>query len=344
MRYPEFIRDGGTIGFVAPSFGCASEPYESAFKNALKEFTRRGYKTVLGPNCFASDGIGISSSSKSCAKELTDFYTSTENDILISCGGGELMCGILPFVDFDAIGKAPAKWFMGYSDNTNFTFLNTTLCDTASIYGPCAGAFGMEPWDSAICDSFDVITGKKLSIHSYKMWEKESLKDETNPLAPYNLTEKTILKFYPESLKASGASFSGRLLGGNLDILTGLCGTKFDRVNEFSNKYAEDGIIWFLEACDLNVMSIRRALWQLDNAGWFNHVKGFIIGRPLHFDEPMMGLDRISAVIGELDRYNAPIIMDADIGHLPPAMPIICGAFANVKAIENDLLINYELV
>ena len=32
MRYPEFIKAGDTIGFVAPSFGCAMEPYISAFE------------------------------------------------------------------------------------------------------------------------------------------------------------------------------------------------------------------------------------------------------------------------------------------------------------------------
>ena len=36
MRYPEFLQDNGTIGFVAPSFGCATEPYYTAFQNALK--------------------------------------------------------------------------------------------------------------------------------------------------------------------------------------------------------------------------------------------------------------------------------------------------------------------
>lgn len=28
MRYPEFLAEGGIIGFVAPSFGCATEPYK----------------------------------------------------------------------------------------------------------------------------------------------------------------------------------------------------------------------------------------------------------------------------------------------------------------------------
>ena len=71
-------------------------------------------------------------------------------DAIISCGGGELMCEILRYVDFERIAQAKPKWFMGYSDNTNLTFLLTTLCDTAAIYGPCAASFGMKPWHAAI--------------------------------------------------------------------------------------------------------------------------------------------------------------------------------------------------
>ena len=34
MRFPEFLKEHGTIGFVAPSFGCATEPYYTAFAHA----------------------------------------------------------------------------------------------------------------------------------------------------------------------------------------------------------------------------------------------------------------------------------------------------------------------
>ena len=56
MRYPSFIEKGNTIGFVAPSFGCAGEPYYSAFQNSLKKWNALGFKTELGFNCYASDG------------------------------------------------------------------------------------------------------------------------------------------------------------------------------------------------------------------------------------------------------------------------------------------------
>lgn len=121
-----------------------------------------------------------------CGKELTEGYVSGENDCLISCGGGEMMCEILEHVDFEAIRKAPAKWYLGYSDNTNFTYLLTTLCDTASVYGPCAGDFGMEPWHPSVKDSFSVLTGEVRTVRNYEGWERidGGLKTEEDRFSP----------------------------------------------------------------------------------------------------------------------------------------------------------------
>ena len=335
MRYPKFLPEGGTIGFVAPSYGCNIEPYRSAFDHAKEIFQEMGYRTQSGPNCYKGCGIGISNTPEECGKELMNYYCTDENDVLISCGGGELMCEDLPFVDFEVLKEAAPKWYMGYSDNTNMTFLLTILCDTASIYAPCVAAFGMEPWHPAIEDAFAVITGKKLTVTGYDNYEKESLKDEENPLLPYNVTEPCIRRKVPDE----DIRMEGRLIGGCLDVLTLLLGTKYDRVKEFVEKYRKDGIIWFMEACDLNTMGIRRALWQMEQAGWLSHVKGFLIGRPLCHGEEFLGLDQYEAVTGILGKYNVPIIMDLDIGHIPPAMPLVCGSYAKVESVGNDISI-----
>ena len=65
-----FLPDGGTIGFVAPSFGCATEPYKTAFNHGLSKLQEMGFTTVLGPNCYRSDGIGISAPPAECAAGL----------------------------------------------------------------------------------------------------------------------------------------------------------------------------------------------------------------------------------------------------------------------------------
>ncbi len=339
MKYPKFLQPNGTIGFVAPSFGCVIEPYYSAFNNALKKFENMGYKTHLGPNCFQDCGIGISNTPYECGKELTNELLSENSDCIISCGGGELMCEILEYVDFNAIAHSTPKWFMGYSDNTNYTFLSATLCDIASIYGPCASSFGMEPWHESIDNTWKLFTGQKFTFNGYTKWESESLKSENNPLASINATSPSVIHTYP----SGDIQMEGRLLGGCLDVLAGLVGTKYDKVTDFAEKYSSDGILWYLEACDLNVLSIRRAMWQLDNAGWFKNCSGFIIGRPMHFDEPIMGLTQYNAVVDIISKYDVPILMDADIGHINPMIPLICGSLGKVVTQGNSYSIEMIL-
>lgn len=345
MRYPAFLRENGAIGFVAPSFGCATEPYKSGFLNAQKRWEEQGFHLQLGPNCYVEVGVGISNTPKKCGEELTAYYCDKNNECLISCGGGELMCEILDFVDFEKIRQADPKWYLGYSDNTNFTFLLATLCDVASVYGPCAAAFGMEPLHPSLNDAMLLLQGKKLTMQGYDKWERESLKDEEHPYAPYNLTETSVIKYYlPDGMTNVDINFTGRLLGGCMDCLVNFLGTKYDKVTEFTERYREDGIIWFLEACDLNLMGIRRAMWQMEHAGWFKYCKGFLIGRPrLGMGVEEFGIDSYQAVCEMLYHYQVPVLMDLDIGHLPPSMPLICGSMANVVSDGKTYRVEMEL-
>ena len=368
MRYPKFLPLGGTIGFIAPSFGCAIEPYKTRFENALRIFQEKGYKAYVGPNCYADTGVGISNAPEKCGEELNAIMTKGTckdgdpiADAVITCGGGELMCEVVPYIDFEAIKNSEPKWYMGYSDNSNYTFLSAILADTAAIYGPCAPAFGREPWHESVEDAMKLLSGEIDEIHSYKLWERydysemseqdmiaESEPEEVDPLLPYNVTEKPEYFYYLQDKLISGDSFSdmvslsGRLLGGCVDILTLHVGTKYDKVAEFLEKYKEDGFIWFLECCDLDPLSMRRAYWQMREAGWFKYAKGFLIGRPRRFGEEALGVDQYNAVTEMLGGLGVPIIMDLDIGHMPPMMPIINGAVADVEAVGNTLTMKYD--
>jgi muramoyltetrapeptide carboxypeptidase LdcA involved in peptidoglycan recycling len=403
MRYPEFLKPGGTIGFIAPSYGCATEPYVTCFAAALERFRTMGYGTLTGPNCYLAKGVGKSNSPEECGREIDMFFTDNAAkggtgvpgncgvggavnfsaggpdgrggvDAVISCGGGETMCEDLPYVDFEAIAASRPRWFMGYSDNTNLTFTLPVLCDTAAVYGPNAPTFGMKDWHASIDDAFALLTGRKLTFEGFPAWEKESLRSEDDPFAPLNLTEPSLTRVaVPGNAAGDGcangncvigdgclngvaigsgasgvrfastASFSGRLIGGCLDCLSVLCGTRFDKVKDFYERYKGDGLVWFLEACDLGTMGIRRALWQLREAGWFNGASGFIFGRPLMLalgNDPE-GLQE--AVLAPLEGLGVPIVLDADIGHTAPSMPLISGAFANVKAGPGQLIVEHVL-
>ena len=79
MRYPEFLKKNGCIGFVAPSFGCNIEPYKTAFGHALDKFEKMGYRTELGPNCYEGCGIGISNTPET--EMVSGIFGQYEHDI-----------------------------------------------------------------------------------------------------------------------------------------------------------------------------------------------------------------------------------------------------------------------
>ena len=351
MKYPAFIKPGDTIGLVAPSFGAVIEPYATRLAAAIRRFEARGYHVKTARSVYLSDGLGISTNPKDAAKDVMDFYLDEEVDAVISVGGGELMNETISHLDFDVLRQAKPKWYLGYSDNSHYLFPMAVLGGIAGIYGPCATGFGKE-WEKTELDAFSILEGKACDFSGYDLYERPD--DDTrseNPLAPYHLTEETCLRiFLPSNGKMvpyeevssaerkkelpsdGGIHIEGMLLGGCLDVLINLSGTRYDGTKEF---LAAEGkpVIWFLEACDLSPLSIRRAVWHLRNCGWFENAAGFLIGRPLAtYGVDMMGVNQYNAVADVLEDLQLPIVMDAPFGHVPPMMPLILGSHADVYA------------
>ena len=118
---------------------------------------------------------------------------------------------------------------------------------------------------------------------------------------------------------------------------------KYSSLKEFNARYADEGIIWFIESCELNTMGVRRALWHMEQAGWFEHIKGFLVGRPMMYEDSFIDFTIEDAFISVLSKYNVPIVYNVDIGHISPMMPVISGGYGRVSAKENSLTVSYEL-
>ncbi len=331
LRTPSPLVKGDSLAFVAPSFGATSEPYATRMEASLENFRKEGFLTRVYPNVYKNEGIAGSASPFLRGKEINEAFASSSKAI-ISVGGGESMIEILPYVDFSAIKAGEAKFFMGYSDNTNLTFLLNTLCDMVSIYGPHACSFYARPFRYSEKDALRLLQGEK----HFEGYPKYSItrSNPDHPLYRYRLSQEKIIT-------PSGYSepFQGTLLGGCLDCLLSLCGTRFDKVAEFNAKHPE-GIIWFLESCDLNAVAIRRGLFQLKEAGWFDNAKGFLIGRPLHQEE-VFGTNPLSSFTDLLGELNVPILYSVDLGHIPPSLPLLSGAYCKVKLVKGNLIVDY---
>ena len=337
MKRPDFLHKGDTIAIVAPSFGVTTEPYKTKFEVALTKLRSRGYNVVTAPCCYKSDGLGISTDPVTAARELEEYYLDPSIQALFSAGGGELMCETVGNIDFNKLKDAPPKWFMGYSDNTNFILPLTTLCHTQSLYGICAPTLGQE-WDRSLTDHMELLEGRINKVSGYDKYEAPDSPAE-NPLDQYNMTQPKILTYFNHD-RTAPLEVTGTLMGGCLDVLNNLAGTSLEDVRGF-NQSTED-VIWILESCDYNTMDIRRALWHLDKCEWFTKARAFIIGRPLAaFNQQYMGLDQYRAVTDILGKYRVPIIMDADVGHIDPIIPVIMGSTATIRSQDNEWSIEY---
>ena len=356
-RRPKYITKGDTIGITAPSYGAFIEPYCLMLPISEENLRERGYNIVEGKTARLGDGIGISTDPKVCAKELVEFYKREDIDAIISAGGGELMCETISHVDFWELKNCTPKWFMGYSDNTNFIFPLVTIADTQAIYGPCISGFS-KIWEETEKYAFDLLEGKRDKFFGLNrfvdpekeepLWNEGEEKVYTEDIikAPYALNADRELVVYENNgsgyIRTSGNEIrmKGMLLGGCLDILVNICGSRFDNVRNFKKEHGD--IIWVLEACDLSPMDIRRSIWCLKEAGWLEGAAGFIFGRPREaWRQEMLGADQYNAVTGVLSEFDVPIVLDAEIGHIDPMLPVVMGAEAEVRILGNDLNLTY---
>ncbi|MDY4788296.1 MAG: LD-carboxypeptidase [Bacilli bacterium] len=335
MKYPHFLKRGNTIGVCAPSFGVSENPYRIRYDRSKEYLARCGYKIKESKSVYLLNK-DESTTAVNRSREFLDLYFNNSVDFIMSVAGGEMMCEILPYIDFDKIKNSQPKFFMGYSDNTILTFTLTTICDIATIYGPCACDFGSSRLDKSFLNTLEIIKGNIIPQHSFRMYEVESKKYE-NYLAPLNKTKK--VKWY---CKDNDIKITGRLIGGCLDVLTMFLGTKYDKVKEFNQRYKEDGIIWYLETCDLHSIATKRALFCLKEAGWFENVRGFIFGRPNNTNTPF-DVSYKEAVYKHLESYGVPIIFDVDIGHVHPSFTIINGCIATIYYKDNKGIVEQYL-
>ena len=340
MRYPKFLAKSNTIGVCAPSFGSPIDPYYTRYIYGKKRFEELGYKFIETPHILCLENAE-SAPKEVRAQEFLSLWNDNNVDFIMSIAGGELMMEILPYINFEELKNSEnIKYFMGYSDNTNLSFLLATLCDIASIYGNHIGAFSMEPLDISLVNAYNFITGNNLIQHPYELCEDPTIENPNDdPRAPYFLTKDVEWK----SLDNKDIYLEGRLIGGCLDVLSVLVGTKFDNVKEFNEKYKDDGIIFFLEACDLNLLSFIRSIWQLEHAGWFKHCKGIILGRPIH-SEDCFDISLEKAIKRALGHLNIPVLYNLDFGHVSPSMTLINGSYVRIKFNDKEKEIETLLI
>ncbi|EPJ48176.1 MAG: hypothetical protein OFPII_07510 [Osedax symbiont Rs1] len=122
----------------------------------------------------------------------------------------------------------------------------------------------------------------------------------------------------------------GRLIGGCLDTIGHLFGSCYFDIERFSGRYPEQGTILYFENAELSPPALIRVLLSMRFKGVFDNLAGLLIGRSSAECVDSSGLSYQEALISVLGGYDFPIIYDLDIGHQPPNLTLVNGAFASV--------------
>ena len=316
MIYPKFLEEDDTIGICAPSAGVGHKIEE--FEKSLNTLKKEGYKIVETESvrnaCLPSNIASIR------GEEFNELLKNKDINMVWSASGGDFLVEMLEFVNEKALVENP-KWIAGYSDPTSLLFHITTNFDIATLYGNNAGSFDMNNLHTSLKNALNILKGNVVKQVSFEKCERERLEG----IDGYNLDTDV----YWQTPNGS-VDIEGRLIGGCIDSLNCIIGTKYDGTRQFIEKYKEDGIIWYFDNFALKAEDLFYALWNMKHAGWFEYVKGFVFGRTM-FEGTMMDMayeDAITRVLG----YDVPIIMDADIGHVAPKFTMINGAIGHFVA------------
>lgn len=337
MIYPNFLKKGDTIGVPAPSNGAYDIQHINKQKNAKIKMEQKGYKIIQSKNIYNSE-MGRSADAKTRADEINSMFEDENINYIICAAGGEFLVECLSYIDFNKLTKKP-KFVQGFSDPTGILFQITTRYDIATIYGMNFGDYGAENDSRDITDNLKIITGDLIKQESFEMFENERQQKITG-LEGYNYTDKVEWK----TLKNNSVELKGRIIGGCLDLIVELSGTKYDEVNSFIERYKNDGIIWYFDNCDLSKEELIRTIWKFNELGYFKHTNGIVFGRNGNDNSYLDYTMEQALKDSVISKLNIPIIYDADISHKGPCMTIINGAIAKISTKNEKGSIEFELI
>ncbi len=327
MIYPKWLKKGDLIGIPAPSAGIKEEKLEK-FDLSLKQVKKAGYR--IRETESVRSGLIASAAPEVRGKEFMELVEDDEVGMVLCAAGGDFLYDMLPYLDYESIGKHP-KWIQGYSDPTSILFSVTTKLDIATIYGGNGGAFGMTKLHPSLKENLKLWKGELTEQKSYDKYESEWVETQDG----YCLNAPVEWKTPNGPVKVSG-----RLIGGCMDCLRDLIGTPYEDAAGFAKRYAKDGLIWYFDVFSMPAEAVYLTLLHMRYAGWFEGVKGVIFGRVV-FPSTYADMTYEEAALKALGS-EIPLIMEADVGHVNPKMTFVNGCMAQVEAAEGKGRIRYE--
>ncbi len=330
VSLPKPLRPGDLIAVTAPSSG-VSGPALARLDLVLEHLRDRGYRVIEG-NCLRTEHKNASAPSHERAAEFNRFLKDPNVSAIFPPWGGELASELLDQIDFEGLRLSTPKWLLGFSDISTLQLPLTLMSGWATAHGPNLMDLAPTQTDTLTAGALAVLEQGLVAPVEQRSSEKYQTKWTDFAIradAPFNLTEETSWKRLDSSTES--VSIHGRLIGGCLDTIAWLAGTRFGDIPSFVKTNRRQGTILYLENVEMSPTGLVRALLSIKRHGWFNHLAGLMIGRSAGPTPPSStSLSYQDALLAALGDLPYPILYDTDIGHRPPQFTLINGAFAHV--------------
>ena len=282
---PKRLKQGDTLGVIAPSSALPPNVIERAIKN----LEGLGFKLKLGKNCRNQRGY-LAGTDAERLEDLHWAFSDPEVDAVWCIRGGYGATRLLPYINFKLIKKNP-KVFIGYSDITALHIAIFQQTGLVTFHGPVGTS---DQTDYTKQHVLDVLMNP---IYPYKV-----------ELSAENQAQASNL-FKTEVITAGKCR--GQLIGGNLSLLSAMDGTP-DALRDLKGK------ILFMEDIDERPYRVDRMLVQMLQSHNLKELSGIALGvfegcNPKTDENSLSLMDCFKDLLGGL---GIPVFYGLSFGHI----------------------------
>lgn len=304
---PPRLRPGDVAGLVAPA---SAVFLESEIEIALEVTRALGLEPRLGAHLRDRHGY-LAGRDEDRARDINELFADPEVKAVLAVQGGWGCARVLPHLDWGAI-RAHPKVLAGYSDITALHCGVHARTGLVTFHAPTM----LSSWPPFSVDHFRRV-----------VFEGEA----ALMVNPPPERDESLVNRQTRTRVISPGRARGRLVGGNLTVLSALVGSPYVP--------SLDGAILFLEDIHEQIYRVDRMLTQLELASLLDRIRGFVFGTCRDCD-PGEGYGSLTLeeVLDEHVRpHSVPAFQGAMIGHQARQFTVPVGVSAEVDADAGTL-------
>jgi len=285
MILPEALKPGDTVALIAPARAVSKEEM-AAFKLWAEQ---KGLTLLEGKHLYGRKHQ-FSGTAEERAADLREAWLNPTVKAIFCARGGYGSVHLLEWLeDLDWLNHP--KWLIGFSDITTL-HLHLNNLGMATLHAPMAIHWGLE-----------------------RIYTQENIAAVENALFNPSITFDL-----QNFIRNTAASFSGKLIGGNLSLIYAALGTP--------EQPKTDGAVLFIEDLDEYLYHVDRMMTALKRAGILKNISALLVGGMSDMKDNAVpfGSDPETIITNCCSEYHFPIIFNFPAGHTDKNICLKLGA------------------